>query len=271
MSNQSSLSFIHPDANIGIGVEILPFCYIDKDVIIGDNCKIGPNVTIFPGTKLGNHCEVFPGAVLGAIPQDLKYEGETTNLVIGDKTIIREFVTLNKGTKETGTTVVGNNCLLMAYSHVAHDCVLGNYVILSNGVQLAGHVHIDDFAILGGNVLVQQFCKIGRFTFIGGAGLVRKNVPPFVRVAREPLSYIGVNKIGLARNGFHQSDINNIKEIYDLLFIQNKSLKKGILMIKESIKASVFKDEIISFVTDSKSLIAGFRSYSILIENENNS
>jgi len=270
MFNQSSLSFIHPDANIGIGVEILPFCYIDKDVVIGDHCKIGPNVTILSGTILGNHCEVFPGAVLGAIPQDLKFEGESTNLDIGNNTKIREFVTVNKGTKETGTTIIGNNCLLMAYSHVAHDCVLGNYVILSNGVQLAGHVHIDDSAILGGNVLVQQFCKIGRYSFIGGAGLVRNNVPPFVRVAREPLSYIGVNKIGLARNGFHQSEIENIKKIYNLLFIQNKSLEKGIHKIKETMESSLFKDEIISFVSNSKSLIAGFRSHSIPIENENN-
>jgi UDP-N-acetylglucosamine acyltransferase len=269
MPNQSALSFIHPDANIGIGVDILPFCYIDKDVAIGNNCKIGPNVTILSGTKLGNNCEVFPGAVLGAVPQDLKYAGEISSLIIGDNTIIREFVTLNKGTKETGTTIVGDNCLLMAYTHVAHDCILGNHVILSNGVQLAGHVQIDDYAILGGNVLVQQFCKIGRFSFIGGAGLVRNNVPPFVRVAREPLSYIGVNKIGLARKGFQPAEIEEIKEIYTLLFVNNKGIKNGISLIQATFKSSVFKDEIISFVSNSKSLIAGFRSHSIHIENEN--
>ena len=271
MSNQSTLSFIHPDANIGIGVDILPFCYIDKEVIIGDYCKIGPNATILSGTKLGNNCKVFPGAVLGAVPQDLKFAGEITSLLIGDNTIIREFATLNKGTKETGTTIVGDNCLLMAYTHVAHDCIIGNHVILSNGVQLAGHVEIDDYAILGGNVLVQQFCKIGRFSFIGGAGLVRNNIPPFVRVAREPLSYIGVNKIGLARNGFKQTEIDEIKEIYNILFVQNKGIKIGISLVQESLESSVFKDEIISFVSNSKSLIAGWRSNSIQIENENNS
>ncbi|MCF8301364.1 MAG: acyl-[acyl-carrier-protein]--UDP-N-acetylglucosamine O-acyltransferase, partial [Haliscomenobacter sp.] len=150
MTDQSSLSFIHPDAKIGIGSIILPFSYVDKDVVIGDYCKIGPNATILSGTRLGSFCEVFPGAVLGAVPQDLKFKGEYSTLVIGDKTVIREGATLNRGTQETGTTSVGSLCLIMAYVHVAHDCIIGDNVILSNGVQLAGHVHINDHAILGG-------------------------------------------------------------------------------------------------------------------------
>jgi UDP-N-acetylglucosamine acyltransferase len=270
-SHSSSLSFIHPDAIIGSEVDILPFCYVDKGVVIGDRCHIGPNATILSGTTLGKNCRIFPGAVVGAIPQDLKYSGEDTSLIVCDNTTIREFVTLNKGTRETGLTYIGENCLIMAYSHVAHDCHLGNRVILSNAVQLAGHVHIEDDAILGGNVLVQQFCKIGRLSFIGGAGLVRNNVPPFVRVAREPLSYIGVNKVGMARKGFQPAEMDEIKELYDLLFVRNRSLRKGLDAIKDSLPASLLKNEVISFVANSNSMISGLRAHSISRENENNS
>lgn len=260
MTDQSSLSFIHPDAKLGIGSIVFPFSYIDKDVVVGDHCKIGPNAIILSGTRIGSFCEIFPGAVLGAVPQDLKFKGEYSTLVIGDKTIIREGVTLNRGTIETGTTSVGNGCLLMAYVHIAHDCIIGDNVILSNGVQLAGHVHINDHAVLGGKVLVQQFCKIGRFSFVAGAGLVRNNVPPFVRVAREPLSYIGINKIGMERKGFKSSEIEEIKDIYNVIFVQNTSINVGISLIRDSFKSSTFKDEILSFFSDSKSMIARFKS-----------
>jgi UDP-N-acetylglucosamine acyltransferase len=270
MSSLSSLSFIHPKATLGSNVEVLPFCYIDEDVVVGDNCKIGPNATLLAGTRLGMNNVIFPGAVLGAVPQDLKFSGEYSTLIIGNNNVIREGVTLNRGTKETGTTIVGDHCLLMAYVHVAHDCILGNHVVLSNGVQLAGHVQIDDYAVLGGHVLVQQFCRIGRFSFIAGAGLVRKNVPPFVRVAREPLSYMGVNKIGLSRKGFQQTEINEIKDIYNLLFVFNTGINKGLSTIRDTIFKSAYKDEIIDFVNQSKSLIAGINSYSTQRENENN-
>ena len=192
-------------------------------------------------------------------------------MVIGDKTVIREGATLNRGTQETGTTSVGSHCLIMAYVHVAHDCIIGDNVILSNGVQLAGHVHINDHAILGGNVLVQQFCKIGRFSFVAGAGLVRNNVPPFVRVAREPLSYIGINHIGLERKGFQLSEIEEIKGIYNVIFVRNSSFSVGISLIKDSVQPSVFKDEIISFFSQSKSMIAGFKSDQVSITHETSS
>lgn len=270
MLNPSSLSFIHPNATLGTGVQVLPFCYIDEDVVVGDNCKIGPNATLLAGTRLGMDCVVFPGAVLGAVPQDLKFSGEYSTLVIGNNTIIRECVTLNRGTRETGSTIVGENCLLMAYVHVAHDCLLGNNLVLSNGVQLAGHVQIDDHAVLGGHVLVQQFCRIGRFSFVAGAGLVRNNVPPFIRVAREPLSYIGVNKIGLSRKGFQPAEIAEIKDIYNLLFVFNKGINSGIAQIQDTIFTTSYKEEIIDFVNQSKSLIAGFNSDITQMENENN-
>jgi UDP-N-acetylglucosamine acyltransferase len=271
MTDQSSLSFIHPDAKIGIGTIVLPFSYVDKDVVIGDYCKIGPNATLLSGTRLGSFCDVFPGAVLGAVPQDLKFKGEYSTLVIGDRTVIREGATLNRGTQETGTTTVGNNCLIMAYVHIAHDCIIGDNVILSNGVQLAGHVHINDHAVLGGNVLVQQFCKIGRFSFVAGAGLVRNNVPPFVRVAREPLSYIGVNHIGLERKGFQLAEIEEIKGIYNVIFVQNNSFNVGISLIRDSFNSSIFKDEIISFFSHSKSMISRFKSDPVPQIHETNS
>ncbi|MFN5575764.1 MAG: UDP-N-acetylglucosamine O-acyltransferase, partial [Bacteroidota bacterium] len=210
-------------------------------------------------------------AVLGAVPQDLKFKGEYSTLVIGDKTVIREGATLNRGTQETGTTSVGSLCLIMAYVHVAHDCIIGDHVILSNGVQLAGHVHINDHAILGGNVLVQQLCKIGRFSFVAGAGLVRNNVPPFVRVAREPLSYIGINHIGLERKGFQLSEIEEIKGIYNVIFVRNSSFSVGISLVKDSVQPSVFKDEIISFFSQSKSMIAGFKSDQVSLTHETSS
>ncbi|MCE2770558.1 MAG: acyl-[acyl-carrier-protein]--UDP-N-acetylglucosamine O-acyltransferase, partial [Saprospiraceae bacterium] len=170
-----------------------------------------------------------------------------------------------------GTTSVGSHCLIMAYVHVAHDCIIGDHVILSNGVQLAGHVHINDHAILGGNVLVQQFCKIGRFSFVAGAGLVRNNVPPFVRVAREPLSYIGINHIGLERKGFQLSEIEEIKGIYNVIFVRNSSFSVGISLVKDSVQPSVFKDEIISFFSQSKSMIAGFKSDQVSLTHETSS
>ena len=196
------LAYVHPQAEIADSVVIEPFAFISKNVVIGEGSWIGPNVNIMPGTRIGKNCKVFPGAVIGAIPQDLKYRGENTAAVIGDGTTIRECVTVNRGTSYAQKTVIGSNCLLMAYSHVAHDCQIGNNVILANSVNLAGHVEIEDWAILEGMVAVQQFIRIGAHAFIAGGSLVRKDVPPFVKAAREPLAYAGVNSIGLRRRGF---------------------------------------------------------------------
>lgn len=188
---------IHPDARIGANVSISPFTTIEADVEIDDNTWIGPNVTICDGARIGSNCKIFPGAVVSAVPQDLKYKGEKTLTIIGNNTTIRECVTINRGTEALGRTEVGSNCLLMAYVHVAHDCVVGNNVILANSVNLAGHVIIDDWAILEGYVGVSQFIRIGKHSFIAGQTGVRKNVPPYVKAAREPLSYAGINSVGL--------------------------------------------------------------------------
>jgi len=197
-----SFNFIHPEAKIGEKVVVEHFSTVQKNVQIGDGTWIGPNVTIMEGSRIGQNCKIHPGAVVGSIPQDLKFSGEETTVEIGDNTVIREFVTVNRGTFDKLRTKIGNNCLLMAYVHVAHDCTIGDHCILSNAVQLAGHVNIADYAIVGGATAVHQFAKIGAHVFISGGSLVRKDVPPYAKAAREPLSYVGINSIGLRRRGF---------------------------------------------------------------------
>jgi UDP-N-acetylglucosamine acyltransferase len=253
----SPLAHIHPDAQIGVGVTISPFCYIDKDTIIGDYTWIAPNVTIFEGARIGQHCKIFSGAVIAAIPQDLKFSGEKTTAEIGDYTTIRECATIHRATEYAWQTVVGNHCLLMAYSHVAHDCALGNYVIMANAATLAGHVVIEDHAILEGLVAVQQFVRIGTHSFVAGGSLVRKNVPPYVKVAREPLTYMGINSIGLSRRGFSAETINHIHDIYRYLFVSGYSLSKAIAAIA-ALPISPEKEIILRFIEQSpKGIVKG--------------
>ncbi|MEZ4720795.1 MAG: acyl-ACP--UDP-N-acetylglucosamine O-acyltransferase [Flavobacteriales bacterium] len=239
---------IHPDARIGENVTIEPFSTIYGDVEIGDGTWIGPNVTIMDGARIGKNCKIFPGAVISAIPQDLKYAGEKTITEIGDNTTIRECVTVNKGTTDRMKTSVGSNCLLMAYVHIAHDCVVGNNVILANCVNLAGHINIDDFAILEGMVAVQQFVRIGAHSFIAGGSLVRKNVPPYVRAAREPLSYVGINSIGLRRRGFDDEQVREVENIYRLLYVMNENTAKGVAAIECNVGDSEIRSEILKFI-----------------------
>ncbi|MEJ6821049.1 MAG: acyl-ACP--UDP-N-acetylglucosamine O-acyltransferase, partial [Flavobacteriales bacterium] len=201
-------SSVHPDAQIGNNVEIGPFSTIEANVIIGDGTWIGPNVTIMNGARLGSNCQVFPGAVISAIPQDLKYEGELTTVEIGDETTIRECVTINRGTKAYGKTVIGKKGLIMAYVHIAHDCIIGDHVILVNSVALAGHVEIGNWSIVSGLSAVHQFVKIGEHAMVGGGAMVRKDVPPFITAAGEPVTYAGVNSVGLKRRGFSSVDVN---------------------------------------------------------------
>lgn len=251
MTTSENNSYLHPDAQIGSNVEIGPFTYIEGDVVIGDGTWIGPNVTIFNGARIGNNCRIFPGAVISGIPQDLKFEGESTTAEIGDNTTIREYVTINRGTSYADKTIVGNNCLLMAYVHVAHDCILGDNVILANSVNLAGHVEIDDWAIVEGMVGIQQFLKIGAHSFIAATSFVRKNVPPFVKAAREPLAYAGVNSVGLKRRNFTTEQINRIHEIYRLLFVKGYSISNAVEIIQNELEDSPEKDYILDFIKKS--------------------
>jgi UDP-N-acetylglucosamine acyltransferase len=253
------LAYVHPSAKIASTVVIEPFTTIHKNVTIGEGTWIGSNVTIMEGARIGKNCRIFPGAVISAIPQDLKFEGEDSTTEIGDGTTLRECVTINRGTKALGKTVVGKNCLLMAYSHVAHDCVLGNNIILANGVQLAGHVEVEDFAIIGGLAAVQQFVKVGSHVMISGGSLIRKDVPPFVKAAKEPLSYVGVNSVGLRRRGYSTEQINGIQDIYRLLFQRNYNTTQALEIIETEIPASAERDEIIQFVRNSASgIMKGF-------------
>ena len=208
------LSYVHPGAKIAKNVVIEPFVTIENDVTIGDGTWIGSNVTIMEGARIGKNCKIFPGAVISAIPQDLKFQGEDSVVEIADNTTIRECATVNRGTIAKGQTTIGKNCLLMAYSHVAHDCQIGESCIIANGVALAGHVSIDDYAIVGGNSAVHQFVTIGKHSMISGGSLVRKDIPPYVKAARELLSYIGINSIGLRRRGYSEEKITEIQDIY---------------------------------------------------------
>lgn len=256
--NESNTVYIHPDAKIGKNVVIRPFSYIDKDVVIGDNCEIGPQATILRGARIGHHCKIFPGAVIAAVPQDLKFQGEYTTVEIGDYTTIREHATINRGTKFNNKTVVGNNCLIMAYCHIAHDCIVGNHCIMANCVNLAGHVIIEDHVTLEGLVAVQQFVRIGAHSFITGGSLVRKNVPPFVKAAREPLSYVGINAIGLQRRGFDLETIQHIEDIYRWLFVKGYNTSNALKLIDTHIEPSKYKDNIINFVrTSNKGIMRG--------------
>ena len=249
---------IHPDAKIGKNVTIGPFTTIHGDVEIGEGTVIHSNVTIMDGARIGKNCQIFPGAVISAIPQDLKFAGEITTAQIGDNTTIRECVTINRGTIDRHTTKVGNNCLLMAYTHLGHDVIVGNHCILANAASIAGHVTIEDYAILEGVVAVQQFLSIGKHAFVAGGSLVRKNVPPYVKAAREPLSYAGVNAIGLRRRGMTAETIALIEDTYRLIYISNKNVSVGLQAVGSEIPDCPEKDEIINFIRASeKGIIRG--------------
>ncbi len=255
------LSYIHPEAKIAKNVVIEPFTTISKNVEIGEGTWIGPNVSIMEGARIGKNCKIFPGAVIAAEPQDLKFEGEESLAIIGDNTTIRENVTVNRGTKASGKTVVGNQCLLMANAHVAHDCIVGDRAILVNNVALAGHVEIGEWAILGGLSAVHQFVKIGKHAMISGGTLVRKNVPPFVKAAKEPIQYVGVNSIGLRRRGFSNEKINEIQNIYRVFFQKFNNISKALEFVEAELPATMERDEILEFIKNSpRGIIKGIRN-----------
>ena len=247
----SPLAQIHPDAKLGDGVVIDAFSVIHDDVEIGAGTHILPHVSVFPGSRIGKHCQVFPGAVIGAVPQDLKFKGEYTLAEIGDHTTIRESVTIHRGTADKKTTRVGSHCLLMAYAHVAHDCMVGNHVILANAVQLAGHVTVDDHAIIGGMSAAHQFTHIGAHTYVAGMSAIRKDVPPYVKAAREPLSYVGINNVGLSRRGFSKEAIEEIFNIYHILFIQKHTVSNALTLIENTLLPSPLRNEILAFIRNS--------------------
>jgi UDP-N-acetylglucosamine acyltransferase len=250
--NQYPLANVHPEAKIGNNVVIEPFATVQKDVVIDDGCWIGPGAVIWNGARIGKNVKIYPGASVSSIPQDLKYAGEKTETFIGDNSVIRECVTISCGTSDKFKTVIGKNCLLMAYVHVAHDCLIGNHCILVNSVQLAGHVEMDDWAIIGGASALHQFVKVGAHVMISGGSLVRKDVPPYVKAAREPLTYAGINSVGLRRRGFTSEKINEIQEIYRYIFLRGLNNSKAVEEVEGLIAKTDERDYILNFIRGSE-------------------
>lgn len=251
---------VHPEAHIGSNVRIDAFAVIEKNVSIGDDSHIMSGAVIMEYSSIGKRCRVFPNAIIGAVPQDLKYAGEVTQVEIGDDTTIRECVTVNRGTKEKWKTTVGNHCLLMAYCHIAHDCIIGNHVIIANAVQLAGHVEVGDYASIGGMAAAIQFSRIGAHCYIAGSSEIIKDVPPFIKAGRSPLSYAGVNSVGLQRRGFSTEKINSILEIYRIIYLRGYNISQALEHIQKEIPDSDEKTEILEFVRNSRKGILKFAS-----------
>lgn len=255
------LAAIDKRAKIDKNVTVGPFTAIDGDVEIGEGTWIGPNVTIMDGARIGKNCRIFPGSVIAAIPQDLKFDGEDSQVIIGNGTTIRECVTLNRGTKALGYTKIGSDCLIMATNHIAHDCVIGNHVIMANGCGIAGHVEIGDYTVMGGLSAVHQFGKIGRHVMVSGGTLVRKDIPPFIKVAREPMSYAGLNSIGLRRRGFSNEKIFEIQHIYRVLFQSKMNVSQATSFIEKEMMPTAERDEILQFIANApRGIVKGYGS-----------
>ncbi len=265
--SHNPLANVHPEAKIGKDVIIEPFATIKSDVVIGDGCWIGPNAIIWEGARLGQNVKIFPGASVSSIPQDLKFAGEKTETFVGDNTVIREFVTISRGTADKHQTIIGNNCLLMAYVHIAHDCTIGNNCIFANAVQVAGHVVIEDWAIIGGSSAVHQFVKVGAHVMVSGGSLVRKDIPPYTKAAREPLTYAGVNTIGLRRRGFTSEKISEIQDIYRIIFLKGLNNSKALDLVNKEMTPSDERNYIIDFIRGSeRGVMKGLSTSSATIE-----
>ena len=245
-------AIINSKAQIDDNVEIGPFCIIDEDVKIGSGTKIMSYVHVLPYTTIGKHNTIFQGSIIGGFPQDLKFNNEKTSLVIGNNNTIREYCTINRGTESADKTIIGSNCLFMAYVHIAHDCIIGDKVILANGVQLGGHSEIHYHATVGGITPVHQFCKVGQHAFVGGGRLVLQDVPPFILANGEPLKYSGINSIGLIRRDFDFKTRNLIKKTYKLLYRSNSNISQALVKIKDEIEITDEIKLIINFIENSE-------------------
>jgi len=253
------LTAIHPEARIGEDVHIDSFTTIHKNVEIGSGTWIGSNVTIMEGARIGKNCKIFPGAVISAVPQDLKFAGEDSYVEIGDYTTIRECVTINRGTAALGVTKIGAHCLIMAYSHIAHDCTIGDHCVFSNNSTLAGHISVGNHVVLSGFTAVHQFCSIGDFAFLAGASLVRKDVPPFIKAGREPLAFVGVNSVGLLRNGINETQIQNMQHIYRIVFQSKLNTSQALKVLINEVPDSKEKKTIVDFLKKSeRGIIKGY-------------
>ena len=254
MNKIHPLATVSPLAKLGDGIEIGPYAYIEDNVEIGDGCRILPHANIFSYVKMGKNCTVYPGAVVGAIPQDLKYEGEESWVEIGDRVNIRECATINRGTAASGkgVTRIGSDTLIMSYAHVAHDCRVGNHCIIVSYAGLAGETEVDDWATLGGKSGCHQFSKIGSYSFVAFGTRVTKDVPPFALAGREPIVFEGVNRVGLLRHGFSEEEVNQIKAMYDALYFQGMNVSQALEFIEANFPATEHRNMILDFVRRSK-------------------
>jgi len=258
MNSISPLAYIHPEAKLGNNVIVDPFAFIDNNVEIGDGTHIMSQATVLPGSRIGKDCKIFPHATIAGVPQDLKFVGEDSVAIVGDRTVIRECATVNRGTASKGFSIVGKDCLIMAYSHVAHDCVINDHVILGNATQLAGEVEIDDYAILSGGTMVHQFTKIGAHVMIQGGSKVTKDIPPYVLIGRDPIVYVGLNIVGLRRRGFTSEQINSIQEIYRYLYQTGYNTTQAIERIENELPETEESAFIINFIrSSSRGIVRG--------------
>lgn len=257
MNNIHPTAIVNSKAKLGDNITIAPYAIIEEDVEIGNDCQIGPSVVIYSGARIGNRVKIKQSASVAHVPQDLKFENEPSYFYIGDDTVIHEFATLHRGTKETGFSRVGYRCLIMAYSHVAHDCIVGDNVILANGVQLAGHVQVDDWAILGGMCGIHQFCNVGKHVMMSVNSVAVKDVPPFVLCGRTPMKFEGLNVVGLRRRGFSNKDIETLKKAYDYIYNSGLNVSEGIAKVESELSDNNYVKDIVSFVKSSKRGIIG--------------
>lgn len=258
MNSVSSLAYVHPEAKLGENVIVEPFAYVDRNTEIGDGTRIMTNATVLYGARIGKNCTIFPHATIAGIPQDLKFQGEDTTAIIGDNTTVRECATINRGTASKRFTKVGSNCLIMAYSHVAHDCVLNDHIILGNSTQLAGEVEIDDHAIISGGALVHQFCRIGAHVMVQGGSKVPKDIPPYMMVGREPIVFMGLNVVGLRRRGFTSERINSVQEIYRYLYQSGFNVTQATERIEKELPDTEERNHILDFIrSSSRGIVRG--------------
>ncbi len=248
----SPLAYVHPDARLGSDVTVEPFAYIAGDVEIGAGCWIGPGAVIHNGARIGKRCKIHTAASISCQPQDLKFEGETTTCRIGDDNDIREYVTISRGTKSTGTTSIGNGNLLMAYVHVGHDCVVGSHCVIANRVSLAGEVHVGDWVVIGGHAAIHQWTHIGDHAMIQGGALLGQDLPPYVIVRNDTLRFAGINKIGLSRRGFTPERIGEIHDACRLLFQSGMNYLNGCDEVERSVPQSPERDKLLEFIRTSK-------------------
>ncbi|MDR1881169.1 MAG: acyl-ACP--UDP-N-acetylglucosamine O-acyltransferase [Prevotella sp.] len=259
MSNISRQAYVHPEAILGENVVVEPFAFVDKNVEIGDGTLVMSGANVRYGTRVGKKCRIFPGAVIGGLPQDLKFKGEDSLAIVGDNTTVRECVTINRGTASKGYTKVGSNCLLMAYSHIAHDCVISDYAIVGNATQLAGEVEVDHHAILSGGTLVHQFTRIGAHVMIQGGTRLGKDIPPYIIAGREPVCYSGVNLVGLRRYGFSNEKINEIQEIYRIIYQSGFNFTDAVNKIEKEFEETREVRLIVDFVKNSpRGIVRGY-------------